>query len=204
MFNSQSTLPKATVQDSIPTKGQAKPFQFRKEYQTQMMNHMLNKVTDRLKTKGRAKSKKKDQGGIIAPFKQRQSQQARKAHHQIQAIRDKVLGPNRSSVLQSTALTPNEMNRAKKDLAATPEKDALFEIVPFSKCSNQVISNRVRILASKSQVRRFVHRDMKLYDATFDPLRSMIIEMNVTKAKVLQGKTSEYYFIQSCKLCSRN
>ena len=203
MFNSQSTLPKATVQESLPTKGPPKPFQYRKVYQTQMMNRMLNKVTDRLKSKGR-NSGKNDQSKCLQSFKKRSTQQAQKAQVQIQAIRDKVLGPNRSSVLQSTAPTPSEVNKGKKEAAVHQERDRECEIVPFNQSSNQVISNRVRILAQKTQARRFVHKDLKLYDATFDPLRSMIIEMNVTKAKVLQGKTSEYYFIQSCKLCSRN
>ena len=68
----------------------------------------------------------------------------------------------------------------------------------------KIISNRIRILARKEQKRRYVHKDQKQYEQTFDPIRTKLRVMPIERAPQIQGKTADFYFIQAGKLCLRN
>ena len=48
--------------------------------------------------------------------------------------------------------------------------------------------------------RRFIDRNVKILEKFFDPLRIRLRVMPVSRAPLIQGKNSDYYFIEGAKL----
>jgi hypothetical protein len=65
--------------------------------------------------------------------------------------------------------------------------------------SYKVISNRIRTRSLMND-RKFVHKSVKVLEKYFDPLRIRLRVMPISRAPLVQGKNSDFYFVEAAKM----
>jgi hypothetical protein len=50
-----------------------------------------------------------------------------------------------------------------------------------------------------TESRKYVHKSVKILEKFFDPLRIKLRVMPISRAPLVQGKNSDYYFVEAAK-----
>mmetsp|Transcript_30938 Transcript_30938/g.30419 ORF Transcript_30938/g.30419 Transcript_30938/m.30419 type:complete len:108 (-) Transcript_30938:151-474(-) len=63
----------------------------------------------------------------------------------------------------------------------------------------KIISNNIFARANMNGKHRYVHKTVKSVSRFFDPLRIRLRVMPLRRAPLVQGKNSDYYFVEAAK-----
>lgn len=50
---------------------------------------------------------------------------------------------------------------------------------------------------------KYIDKNVKILEKFFDPLRIRLRVMPLSRAPLVQGRNSDFYFVEGCKLCLR-
>jgi len=95
---------------------------------------------------------------------------------------------------------PTESFKALPESTLTHHKKGP-ELATYKKDDFKVVSNKLRMLAKESKA--FSNRNLKILERFFDPLRIRLRVLPIYRAPLIQGKNSDFYFVEAAKISFR-
>ena len=88
-----------------------------------------------------------------------------------------------------------------KSIKADKDKEAKINISLYQERGNDypIIGNRLMQRALENE-RRYVNKNVKILNESFDPLRIRLRVMPISRAPLVKSKNSDFYFVEAGKL----